>query len=69
MVTRSNILLDYVMMRAYEVDTESATSMERQKIHRNQFYQAIKMEYDASASINSKYHLGRKGDSGGDPRR
>lgn len=67
-VSRSNILMDYVMMRAYEVDTESATSMERQKIHRNQFYQAIKMEYDASASINSKYHLGRKGDQGGDPR-
>ena len=67
-VSRSNILMDYVMMRAYEVDTESATSMERQKIHRNQFYQAIKMEYEASASINSKYHLGRKGDQGGDPR-
>jgi hypothetical protein len=68
MVTRSNIILDYILMRAYEVDTESATSMERQKIHRNQFYQAIKMEYDASASINSKYYLGRKGDQGGDPR-
>lgn len=68
-VSRSNTLLDYVMMRAYEVDTESATSLERQKLHRAQFYQAIQAEYDASASINSKYHLGRKGDKGGDPRR
>lgn len=68
-VSRSNVLLDYMMMRAYEVDTESATSFERQKMHRTQFYQAIQSEYDASTSINSKYHLGRKGDSGGDPRR
>lgn len=68
-VSRSNILMDYVMMRAYEVDTESATSFERQKTHRAQFYQAINAEYEASASINSKYHLGRKGDRGGDPRR
>jgi hypothetical protein len=67
-VSRSNVLMDYVMMRAYEVDTESSTSLERQKLHRAQFYQAIKSEYEASASINSKYHLGRKGDSGGDPR-
>jgi hypothetical protein len=69
MVSRSNIILDWVMMRAYEVDTESATSMERQKIHRKQFYDSVQMEYEANASINSKYHLGRKGDSGGDPRR
>jgi hypothetical protein len=51
-------LVDWVVMRAYETDTESATSMAMAKQHREHFYLALASKYLQAQRQGSGLYLG-----------
>lgn len=61
-----NALLAWMMHKAYEVDTESATSYQLMRHHLKHFYDMMGVDYRQDSRLGSGYHLGRVSTDGGD---
>lgn len=61
-----NNLLDFMMARAYGLDSESSVSLSESKKLFSLFYQAMGVKYKIDSAYKSGYYLGQIGD--GDPR-
>ncbi len=55
-----NALISWMMMRAYEVDTESNTSARQAAEQRSHFYQMLGINYQQESSFNSNQFLNNK---------
>lgn len=58
----TNALKSWMLMKAYEVDTESSTSTAHMGYHQKHFYQMLGVNYKQESLFNSGYYLGQKGD-------
>lgn len=56
-----NALISWMVMRAYEVDTESATSFAQAREQRSHFYQMLGINYKQESLYKSGYYLGERG--------
>lgn len=61
-----NNLIDFMLGRAYELDSESAQSRSNGQMHMRQFYTAMGVKYKMESAYKAGFYLGETGE--GDPR-
>lgn len=58
----TNAIIAWMMMKAYEVDTESVSSARQAAEQRSHFYQMLGVSYKQESRFQSGYFLGQRGD-------
>lgn len=54
-------VVDFMLMRAFEKDTESTFAQQRSSYHRRAFYEGMNSDYRAASRLRSGYILGQDG--------